>query len=84
MMTHGIEPSFGNVVFMIFVLSLWYAFLCQLVSLTFACVNIFAIFLVVVTANDLSLPVFIAISSLLGPEALLRMNSLRSFAICTA
>ena len=43
-MTHRIEPSFGNMIFMIFVLSLWCALARQLVSLVFAFVNRFVLF----------------------------------------
>ena len=54
-MTHRIEPFFGNVILMIFVLSLWYALSCRFESLAHAGEDSFA-FLPAVVAKDLSLP----------------------------
>ena len=46
--THGIEPSFGIVILMIFVLNLCCALSGQLASFAFVCVPCFALFLLVV------------------------------------
>ena len=59
-MTHRIQPSLCDVIFMIFVWSLWYALSCKFVSLAYACENSFVLHLVVF-AKDLCLPLFIAI-----------------------
>ena len=65
-MTHRIEPSFDNVIFMIFVLSLRYALSCRFVSLAHTCENSFA-FLLAVFARDPSLLLLIASFSLVDP-----------------
>ena len=58
-MTHRIELFFGNVIFMIFALSLWNALSGRFVSLAYACENSVA-FLLVVVAKDVSSPLVIA------------------------
>ena len=66
-----------------FALSFWYALSFELIRERRICMRQQLFFLVVVIANDLSSPVLNKIF-LVRLQATLRIDSLRSFAICTA
>ena len=72
----GSNPVFGNVIFMIVVLSLWCSLSERFVSLAYACVDSFVLLPF--------LPFLIAIFFDVGLYALLRKLSLKSFEVCTA
>ena len=77
------EPFLGNVIFMIFVLSLLSALSHGLVSFAVVCTHSFAPFLVVVIATDFSVLGLHMTFHIWVLRRLPEMNSLRSFVICT-